>query len=59
MHNLHVLDILGVSLLLFTAVTVLYRNFSKMRKAKGCATLCNGCSANSCSTKVFKIKHKN
>jgi hypothetical protein len=55
MHNLHFLDVLGVGILLFAAVTVLYKNFIKMKKAKGCATLCNGCSTNSCSTKVFKI----
>jgi hypothetical protein len=55
--QLHTLDILSTGAIGLIALAFVLRTYFKMRKNK-CATICNGCSGASCSTKIFKSDKK-
>ena len=52
--NLHLLDVLGVLLIIAFSVFWLFKNFINLKKAK-CGTICTGCTVAKCNTKVFSI----
>lgn len=49
---MHFWDILIVSIIGILALAYLAKTIIKMRKNK-CATMCNGCGGDTCSTKSF------
>ncbi len=51
----HIFDIISVVVIGLIAIAFITRTYLKMRKNK-CATICSGCSTESCSTKSFKAK---
>lgn len=48
----HILDILSVTIVGLIAVGYLVKTYFKMKKNK-CATICSGCSGNSCNSRSF------
>lgn len=48
----HILDVLSIAIVGLVAVGYLVRTYFKMRKNK-CATICSGCSRNSCNSRSF------